>query len=87
MTQQCACEHWQICPTCSPNRFDAEGKMLPPPLTPLQACQAKLDALKEASKLMLEELETYHQQYPGMAKGYVLDAMRGLKEAIKGAEA
>lgn len=55
--------------------------------TPLQDCRGRLDKLKEASKLMLEELETYHQQYPGMAKGYVLDAMAGLKDAIKRAEA
>ena len=46
----------------------------------------KLHALKEASKLMLEELETYHQQYPGMAKGYVLDAMEQLKAVLKAVE-
>lgn len=43
----------------------------------------KLHALKEASKLMLEELETYHTQYPGMAKGYVLDAMAQLQTVLK----
>ena len=46
----------------------------------------KLHALKEASKLMLEELETYHTQYPGMAKGYVLDAMEQLKAVLKAVE-
>ena len=46
----------------------------------------KLHALKEASKLVLEELETYHRQYPGMAKGYVLDAMEQLKAVLKEVE-
>lgn len=46
----------------------------------------KLHALKEAGKLMLEELETYHRQYPGMAKGYVLDAMGQLKAVLKEVE-
>jgi hypothetical protein len=46
----------------------------------------KLHALKEASKLMLEELEIYHRQYPGMAKGYVLDAENQLKAVLKEVE-
>ena len=46
----------------------------------------KLRVLADASKLMLEELETYHRQYPGMAKGYVLDAMDQLKRVIKAVE-
>lgn len=41
---------------------------------------------EEALKLALEALELHGEQYPHMVKGYVLDAMRGLKEAIKGAE-
>lgn len=47
------------------------------------AANAKLKMLKAASKLMLEEMETYHQQYPGMTKGYVLDAMQELEAVLK----
>lgn len=47
------------------------------------AANAKLKVLKAASKLMLEEMETYHQQYPHMAKGYVLDAMQELEAVLK----
>lgn len=46
----------------------------------------KLHNLKEASKLMLEEMGTYHRQYPGMAKGYVLDAMEQLNAVLKEVE-
>ncbi len=27
---KCKCEHWQECPTCTPHRFDAAGKLKPP---------------------------------------------------------
>lgn len=42
-----------------------------------------LDKVIEASKKLLEEIDRYHHQYPGMAKGYVLDAMEEMKKAIK----
>lgn len=29
--RNCNCEHWEICPTCQPERFDADGKMKPAP--------------------------------------------------------
>ena len=48
MTKQCKCEHWQDCATCAPQRFDADGKRKPPEPTPLQACRAELEALREA---------------------------------------
>ena len=47
------------------------------------ACQEKLHALKYASKLMNEAMTDYHQQYPHMVKGYVLDAMSLLREVLK----
>ena len=46
--KKCECEHWQECPTCMPHRFDADGKLKPPELTPLQACRAELAALRAA---------------------------------------
>ena len=46
----------------------------------------KLHALKEASKLLLDDLETYHNQYPHMAKGYVLDKVELLKNVLKEVE-
>lgn len=46
----------------------------------------KLHALKEASKFMLEEMDTYHRQYPHMAKGYVLDAISQLETVLKEVE-
>jgi len=46
--RNCNCEHWQICPTCQPERFDSEGNLKPPEPTPLQACQAQVKALTSA---------------------------------------
>ena len=51
MTQRCKCEHWQDCPTCAPQRFDADGKRKPPEPTPLQACRAELETMREALAL------------------------------------
>lgn len=51
MTQRCKCEHWQECPTCAPQRFDADGKRKPPEPTPLQACRAELETMREALAL------------------------------------
>lgn len=33
MTHKCKCEHWQVCPTCTPEMFGADGNLLPPKLT------------------------------------------------------
>ena len=63
----------------------------------LAGIREKMDQMKEreadnkdtlnrvvgASKRLLEEIDYYHQQYPGMVKGYVLDAMEEMKKAIK----
>lgn len=46
--KQCKCEHWEQCPVCMPHRFDAEGNLLPPEPTPLQACRAQVTALTSA---------------------------------------
>ena len=46
----------------------------------------KLHALKEASRLLLDDLETYHNQRPRMAKGYVLDKVELLKNVLKEVE-
>lgn len=43
--KQCKCEHWQICPTCKPDMFDAGGKMLPARPTPLQDAKAEIERL------------------------------------------
>jgi len=43
--KQCKCEHWQQCPICMPHRFDAEGNMLPPEPTPLQAARTEIERL------------------------------------------
>jgi hypothetical protein len=51
MTQRCKCEHWQDCPTCAPQRFDADGKRKPPEPTPLQACRAELESMREVLAL------------------------------------
>ena len=51
MTRRCKCEHWQDCPTCAPQRFDADGKRKPPEPTPLQACRAELETMREALAL------------------------------------
>lgn len=37
--KQCKCEHWQQCPVCMPHRFDANGALLPPEPTPLEALE------------------------------------------------
>ncbi len=42
---QCKCEHWQQCPICMPHRFDAEGNVLPPEPTPLQAARTEIERL------------------------------------------
>lgn len=47
----------------------------------LAEVEKDLQTLKQSAREMLAELETYHDQYPGMAKGYVLDAMEQLKRA------
>ena len=52
--KQCKCEHWQQCPVCMPHRFDAEGNLLPPEPTPLQAAQAQIKALTAALFQMQE---------------------------------
>ena len=61
---QCKCEHWQQCPICMPHRFDAEGNVLPPEPTPLQAARteierltAELDAEKEISAALTFDRE------------------------------
>ena len=54
---KCKCEHWQECPTCMPHRFDADGKLKPPELTPLQACRAELAALRAAQAVTALEGE------------------------------
>ena len=38
---------------------------------------------KQAMELALEALELHGQQYPHMVKGYCIDAIAALKEAIK----
>ena len=45
---KCKCEHWQICPVCSPSRFDADGNLLPPEPTPLEAARTQITALLAA---------------------------------------
>lgn len=40
----------------APHFFDADGKRKPPDLTPLQACRAALDALRQAAKEAAEHL-------------------------------
>lgn len=62
--KQCKCEHWQQCPICMPHRFDAEGNVLPPEPTPLQAARteierltAELDAEKEISAALTFDRE------------------------------
>jgi len=51
MTQRCKCEHWQECPTCSPQSFEPAGDRKPPAPTPLQACRAELEEMREALAL------------------------------------
>lgn len=48
--KQCKCEHWQQCPVCMPHRFDAEGNLLPPEPTPLEAARAEIKRLKARSE-------------------------------------
>jgi hypothetical protein len=43
--KQCKCEHWQVCPTCKPDMFDAGGKKLPARPTPLQEAKAEIERL------------------------------------------
>ena len=43
----CKCEHWQQCPVCMPHRFDAEGNVLPPEPTPLQAARLHVAKLEQ----------------------------------------
>lgn len=35
MKRKCRCEHWQTCPVCYPQGFDANGKRLPIKSNPL----------------------------------------------------
>lgn len=55
MTQRCECEHWQQCPTCTPDGFDAAGNRKPPEPTARQACSAELDEWRK-----LRDPETLH---------------------------
>lgn len=55
MTQRCECEHWQQCPTCTPDGFDAAGNCKPPEPTARQACSAELDEWRK-----LRDPETLH---------------------------
>lgn len=48
----------------------------------LAEVEADFQTLKQSARDMLAELETYHDQYPHMVKGYVLDAMQRLKRAV-----
>lgn len=54
---RCKCEHWQDCPTCAPQRFDADGKRKPPEPTPLQACRAELETMREALAIEEKKIE------------------------------
>ena len=45
--KQCKCEHWQQCPVCMPHRFDADGSLLPPEPTLLQAARTEIASLKQ----------------------------------------
>lgn len=53
--KQCKCEHWQICPTCKPTWFDADGNMLPPEPTPLQATHQRIRYLESALRRIRDE--------------------------------
>lgn len=44
--KQCKCEHWMICPVCKPSRFDADGNLLPPEPTPLEAARMRVHELE-----------------------------------------
>lgn len=57
--QTCKCEHWQQCPICMPDRFDADGRLKPPEPTPLQACRHELEKHVAALRRLALELENH----------------------------
>ena len=80
MKQQCKCEHWQDCPTCEPQRYDADGKRKPPEPTPLQACRAELDAMREV--LALHEVgSAYAHRLAVMLECTLLDSTGAWSDA------
>lgn len=64
---QCKCEHWQQCPVCMPHRFDAEGKLLPPEPTPLQAARTRIAELERQQAVLVEALEEARDEVVGWA--------------------
>ena len=73
--KQCKCEHWQQCPICMPHRFDAEGNVLPPEPTPLQA------ARDEVARLTAELARSY--AYAKTLEQEVFDAETKENEATE----
>lgn len=60
--KQCKCEHWQQCPICMPHRFDAEGNVLPPEPTPLQAARTEIERLTAELADYRKALEVRNKQ-------------------------
>ena len=48
MKRKCRCEHWQTCPVCYPQGFDANGKRLPIKSNPLTGDLHKQQQADEA---------------------------------------
>lgn len=57
MSKQCKCEHWQQCPICMPHRFDANGNLLPPEPTPLQAARNRIEELERDVAFAMSKCE------------------------------
>ena len=60
--RKCKCEHWQQCPVCMPHRFDAEGNVLPPEPTPLQAARDEVERLTAELADYRKALEVRNKQ-------------------------
>lgn len=81
---RCKCEHWQICQTCTPERFDDKGELKPPPLTPLQEAHLEIKSLKE-NLIQLEEkfLTQDELSIRWRISGATLERDRSLKQGVQ----
>jgi hypothetical protein len=61
--KQCRCEHWQTCPICYPQAFDADGNRLPIEPSPLEKAKSRIEELLFVECRILE----IEQQIDGLS--------------------
>ena len=83
--KRCKCEHWQTCPTCRPQLFDADGNRLPPPLTPLEAAHKEIAELKKTAERYSELIMAVGNKYQNESRHET--ALRYIRAAESSANA